>query len=153
MLMTMRALKTLEERRDAALDVARFLAGSGAELATRYPTGSSFTAVGISDNGDAVVVVERPDRSTEVEHIPSSSLRYLGTTSSSEHVMPAHLSAGTKVTRVFSDRQGGKAVDEVIVRSGEFRVRKWKSKKAQILGPIEFGHRTAPEHEGTRRRV
>jgi hypothetical protein len=77
MLMTMRALKTLEERRDAALDVARFLANNGAGLSTKYPTGSSFTAVGISDNGDAVLHVELPDRTDAIERIPSASLRYL----------------------------------------------------------------------------
>jgi hypothetical protein len=77
MLMTMRALKTLEERRDAALDVAHFLASNGAGLSSKYPSGSSFTAVGISDNGDAVMHVELPDRTDAIERIPSGSLRYL----------------------------------------------------------------------------
>jgi hypothetical protein len=76
----MKALVTHEERRDAALDVADFLCSDGAELASKYPSGSIFTAVGLSENGDAVVHVERPDRTDAIERIPSSNLRYLGST-------------------------------------------------------------------------
>ncbi len=73
----MRALVTHEERRDAALDVANFLCDDGLELTTKYPNGSTFTAVGLSENGDAVLHVELPDRSDAVERIPSASLQYL----------------------------------------------------------------------------
>jgi hypothetical protein len=74
----MRAFVTNEERRDAALDVANFLCEDGLDLTQKYPDGSTFTAVGQSDDGDLVLQVQLPGRTeAAIESIPASSLRYL----------------------------------------------------------------------------
>ncbi len=147
--MTMRALKTLEERRDAALDVARFLARNGAGLSDKYPTGSSFTAIGISDNGDAVMHVELPDRTDAVERIPAENLRYLRPITAAATQADAIDAATAAEPPLISIARQEDGSYYVIRRTGSTKSKRWKTNVTivRLGGSVQTGHPDAPARD------